>query len=96
MLHPDSPIVISGDKNNLDESNLLLMSNDLRQIVTKNTRKRKNLTIIITDVPNFYQVPIIIPPVPIDNINKGVPSDHNGVLALPLTSQKVQINTPLV
>ena len=37
-------------------------------------------------MPNHYQEPKIIPPVPVDNVRYGVPSDHMGVLVLPVTT----------
>ena len=39
---------------------------------------------MFTDLDQFYQEPAIIPPVPVDEGADGVPSDHNGVLVLPL------------
>ena len=41
---------------------------------------------MITDLQSFYNVPMIIPPVPVDVPGKGVPSDHKGVIAVPLTT----------
>ena len=85
-MHPEAATIISGDKNNLDETNILALNPEFRQIVSKNTRKSKTLTIIITDLQRYYHVPIIIPPVPVDVPGQGVPSDHQGVLAIPLSS----------
>ena len=84
LQHPDASIIISGDKNNLDETTILSLSPQFRQIVSRNTRKNNLLTIIITDLHMFFKVPLIIPPVPVDDGAPGVPSDHDGVLALPL------------
>ena len=84
--HPDAYIIMSGDKNNLDEINILALNPDFCQIVSRNTRKSKILTVLITDLHRFYHVPIIIPPVPVDVPGEGVPSDHQGVLAVPFTS----------
>ena len=58
--------------------------------MSQNTRKNKILTILITDLPGYYQVPQIIPPVPVDVFGHGVPSDHNGVFVLPITSENSQ------
>ena len=88
--HPEAAIIISGDKNNLDERKLLALNPDFRQIVTQNTRQNKTLTIIISDLHRYYQTPVIIPPVPVDIPGQGVPSDHNGVLALPITAAHSQ------
>ena len=86
IMHPEAATIISGDKNNLDETNILALNPEFRQIVSKNTRKSKTLTIIITDLQRYYHVPIIIPPVPVDVPGQGVPSDHQGVLAIPISS----------
>ena len=84
--HPDAATLISGDKNSLDESNILALNPNFRQTVSQFTRKSKILTILITDLHTFYHVPLVIPPVPVDVPGTGVPSDHNGVLAVPLTT----------
>ena len=52
--HPDAATIISGDKNSLDDSHILALNPDFRQIVSKNTRKSKILTIVITDLHNYY------------------------------------------
>ena len=88
--HPQAAILISGDKNSLDEKNILALNPKFRQIVSQNTRKDKILTILITDIPGHYHVPLIIPPVPVDVPGQGVPSDHSGVLAVPLSSENPQ------
>ena len=88
--HPQAAILISGDKNSLDEKNILALNPKFRQIVSQNTRKDKILTILITDIPGHYHVPLIIPPVPVDVTGQGVPSDHSGVLAVPLSSENPQ------
>ena len=88
--HPDAAIIISGDKNNLDDRKILALNPDFQQIVTKNTRQNRTLTIIITDLHKYYHTPSIIPPVPVDIPGKGVPSDHNGVLALPISTVNSQ------
>ena len=84
--HPRAATLISGDKNNLDERNILALNPTFHQIVSKNTRNNKILTILITDLPGYYHVPQVIPPVPVDVTGQGVPSDHNGVLAVPLST----------
>ena len=84
--YPDAAILISGDKNNLDEKKILALNPDFRQLVSCNTRQNKILTILITDLQSYYHNPIIIPPVPVDVPGQGVPSDHSGVLAMPVTA----------
>ena len=84
IIHPKASCIIAGDKNDLNMNDILAMSPSFRQIVLKPTRKNRILTIVITDLHQFYQEPAIIPPVPVDEGADGVPSDHNGVLVLPL------------
>ena len=84
--HPNAAILISGDKNNLDESKILALNPNFRQLVGQNTRKNKILTIVITDLHSYYHNPTVIPPVPVDVPGQGVPSDHNGVLTRPITA----------
>ena len=86
MQHPTARTIICGDKNNLDDRKILALDPNFHQIVTQNTRKNKILSIIITDLQSYFQVPQIIPPVPVDILGKGVPSDHNGVLAVPISA----------
>ena len=88
--HPDAGTLICGDKNNLDENKILALDPNFSQIVSKNTRKNKILSIIITDLQSYFHVPNIIPPVPVDVPGKGVPSDHSGVLAEPITNENSQ------
>ena len=88
--HPDAAILISGDKNSLDEKKILALNPNFRQTVSKNTRGNKILTILITDLHSYFHNPVIIPPVPVDVPGQGVPSDHSGVLALPITTSNSQ------
>ena len=86
----------SGDRNNLDINQITAINSEFCQIVTNNTRKNKILSVIITDLPNYYRIPLIIPPVPVDVHGKGVPSDHSGVLALPVTVNQFHCGTEKV
>ena len=85
--HPGAATLISGDKNSLDIKHILALNPNFRQSVTKNTRNDKILTVLISDLHSYYHVPQIIPPVPVDVPGQGVPSDHCGVLAVPLTTE---------
>ena len=58
----------------------------MRQIVSLATHKDKILDIILTNLHQFYQIPIIVPPVAPDDPTRGVPSDHSIPLALPVSS----------
>ena len=86
ILHPKASYIIAGDKNDLNENEILAICPSFRQIVLKPTRKDKTLTIVITDLHRLFQEPFIIPPVPVDRGAAGVPSDHLGVLVLPVNS----------
>ena len=89
--HPDAAILLSGDKNNLDEKKILALNPNFRQMVRQNTRQNKILTIVISDLHMFYHNPTIIPPVPVDVPGQGVPSDHSGVQALHLHIRSVRL-----
>ena len=82
--HPSAATIIAGDKNSLDHNRLLAIDPHFLQTVTKPTLKDKILDIVITDLHRFLVEPTIIDPVPVDIPGKGVPSDHKGLLVLPL------------
>ena len=86
---PRAGLVIGGDKNDLQISSLISGIPRLRQIVTKYTHRRKILDIILTNMSSLYAVPEIVPAVPPDNPQVGVPSDHSTVVATPLTQDNV-------
>ena len=81
---PNAAVLISGDRNDLSIARLLSVDRSLRQIVQKGTRGPNVLTIVCTDLELFYQEPEIVPPVDVDIPGKGVPSDHCGVVVIPL------------
>ena len=93
IIHPKANFIIAGDKNDLKEGEIVAICPSFKQIVLKPTRKDKILTIVVTDLQNLYQEPIIIPPVPVDEGSSGSPSDHNGVLLLPITNFHSQPRT---
>ena len=86
ILHPKSSFIIAGDKNDLNDEEIISICPSFKQLVLKPTRKRKTLTVVITDLHRFYQEPIIVPPVPVDLEGEGAPSDHQGVLVIPVNS----------
>ena len=86
MLHtqyPDTPLMLGADKNNLNIRPLLNCGLKLRQVVDLPTRKGVILDIILINIPQFYNAPIIVPPVPCDNPADGVPSDHSVPVCVP-------------
>ena len=54
--------------------------------MTKPTRGRKTLDVVITDLWLYYSEPEILPPIPVDEGKAGKPSDHSGVLCLPVSN----------
>ena len=83
---PGAATIIAGDKNDLDVSDLLSFDPEFFQIVRKPTRKDNLLSVIIIDLRRFYIEPQIIDPIPVDDHKMGTPSDHNGVLAVPVNN----------
>ena len=55
-----------------------------QQIVTKPTRGNKILSVIVTDLHEYYSEPEILPPVKPDVIGNGVPSDHSTPFSEPI------------
>ena len=84
---PEAPIIMGSDKNSMDIRPILNCGLKIRQIVDLPTRNGKILDIILTDIPQHYNSPVIIPPVPCDNPNDGVPSDHWVPVCYPHTSR---------
>ena len=82
-IHPYCKLILMGDFNNLPDSQIL--SFPLKQIVTKSTRKTNILDKIYTNINDWYEPIITLPPV--GN------SDHNCVLYRPKqTRPKTSIN----
>ena len=85
-MHPNAGIVVSGDRNSIELQSLLSIEPSLRQMVSNPTRGPKILDVILSNLHCFYDVPLIVPPIQPDSSIKGVPSDHNGVSATPLSN----------
>ena len=83
--YPDCGILIGGDRNKMDISALINNNLKLRQIVTKPTRKKEILDVLLTNLFPFYNSPVIIPPVQPDIPGQGVASDHSVPLCIPHT-----------
>lgn len=80
--YPSAYFMCGGDINDLKITELLYISQNFRQIVTKPTRKGKILSVIVTDLHMYYQEPEIFPPVQPDVVGKGKPSDHSTPIAM--------------
>ena len=74
--YTEAPIIMGSDKNSMDIRPILNCGLKIRQVVDVPTRSGKILDIILTNIPQHYNSPVIIPPVPCDNPEDGVPSDH--------------------
>ena len=85
--YPNSPIILGADSNDMNISPIINCGLKMKQIVDKPTRNNKILDIIITNVPEMYQSPIIVPPVPCDDPSAGVPSDHSVPVCVPHTDR---------
>ena len=68
-------------------SALLSIDPSLRQTVTQPTRGKNILDVIVTNLARYYQEPVIVPPLVPDKPGHGVPSDHSGVCAVPITGR---------
>ena len=85
--HPQAPILMGSDKNSMDIRPILNCGLKIRQVVDLPTRKGKILDIILMSIPQYYNSPVIIPPVPCDNPEDGVPSDHWVPVCYPHTAR---------
>ena len=64
-----------------------MIDSSMKQIVTKPTRGKNILDVILTNVHHEYFTLKIIPPFAPDDSCKGVPSDHEGVIVHPKVSE---------
>ena len=85
--YPDCPIILGADKNDMDIKPLLNCGLKLRNIVDLPTRQGKILDILLLNIPQLYNCPIIIPPVPCDDPTSGKPSDHSVPVSYPHTDR---------
>ena len=75
--HPSAYLLLGGDVYSLNWTELMKMSQSMQQCVTKPTRKGKILSILITDLHNFYSEVEIRPLLKPDIEGVGKPSDHD-------------------
>ena len=87
--HPGAGVVIAGDRNDLSIERLLSVDSTLRQIVKYPTHGRKVLDVVLTNIWRFYNDPVIVSPVAVDDPSKGVPSDHLGVFVEPVQNADI-------
>merc|ERR1712129_520667 len=86
-VHVNAGVIISGDRNSIEISTLLSIDPSLRQTVRHGSRGEKVLDVICSNLARYFNEPRIIPPIQPDRVGHGVPSDHNGVEAIPNTAQ---------
>ena len=85
--------LIAGDTNELDVDPIISLSPKLTQVVNKptridpNTGKESLLDTIITTLSSFYQEPICVDPLDVDNDKQGKKSDHKIVIMKPINDQ---------
>ena len=91
--YPNAGLVIGGDKNDWKIGPLIASLPKLKQIVSLPTCNFKTLDVLLTNLWEWYSVPIVVPPVPCDDPTKGVPSDHSTPVAYPLSSYHKVKNT---
>ena len=84
--YPNAGLLIGGDRNEMNISPLLICLPKMHQINVKNSCNGKVLDVLLTNLGKYYNVPIIVPPVSADDPNRGAPSDHSTVLAVPLSN----------
>ena len=86
--YPRAGIVIGGDRNEMSISPLLIAIPRLKQLVTQPTCNGKILDVLLTNLHEFYLIPMIVPAV---NPNRGKPSDHSVPVARPNSNSGVNM-----
>ena len=86
---PSAFFALGGDINDLKVELLLDISPMFRQTVSLPTRGDKVLSVLVTDLWNFYQTPEILPALQPDVRGVGKPSDHNVPFARRYTDRRV-------
>ena len=85
--YPSAFFALGGDINDLKVEQLLNISPKFSQLVNRPTRGQKILSVIVTDLGDFFQEPIILPPLQPDTPGIGKPSDHSVPLATTYTDR---------
>ena len=84
---PSAYFALGGDINDLRVDKLLDISPLFNQIVTSATRGTKTLSVIVTDLWDYYHNPEILPPLQPDKLGAGKPSDHSAPFARACTDR---------
>jgi len=80
--HPYAGILLCGDFNQLNDR--LIVNYPLKQLVTVATRRHNTLDKIYTNIPHWFHIPTVLPPI-------GT-SDHNTLLLCTVDSRSVVSN----
>ena len=80
--------LIAGDTNDLNLDPIISLSPNLRQIVTSYTRMNPPAILdpVITTMSKFYQEPVCLEPLDVDEDKNGSKSDHRIVVVRPINS----------
>ena len=89
--YPDAAFICGGDKNDLNTQLLLDIKPSFKQLVTLPTYRLSVLDVLITDIGQYFVVPIIRPPVQPDNPQTASPSDHRIAFAKTLPSSNLLV-----
>ena len=83
--YPKAGYLCAGDRNKMDTQAIEDALPKCKQIVTKYTyKKRKIHDVMLTNMSHLFALPFIAPAVQVDFPGKGVPSDHDMAVAVPL------------
>ena len=82
--HNDAEIVLGGDRNEIDLSQVFSSIPNLKLIPSGPTHNNKVLDIFATTMWKLYKQPEIVDPVEVDVIDHGKPSDHKCSILYPV------------
>ena len=83
--------LICGDVNRTPITDILDSYGGLKQIISIPTRQEATLSIVLTDLHNFFHPPIILPPLQVDDDKKGKNGDHEIVLLAPKNNAQYMV-----
>ena len=87
----DVNFLICGDFNRVEISDILDCYGGLKQIISIPTRKTATLSIVLTDLHNFFHPATTLPPLQVDENKTGKDSDHDIVLLAPKNNAKYKV-----
>ena len=81
--YPGAGVFIAGDINNLDCTRLCNTFPDLLNVVASPTRGNKILDFVVTNLHEWYDKAVILPPIQPDVAGRGAASDHSVPIVRP-------------